>query len=134
MTPLLRNLIRTLSLLVAIGLLAYGILAGATTASPTDAPNDTVWLICLGVAFPLLLIYTWLTVSGNPATTATTQEARIRRNVQQLGGFVLVGFMLLSLHLLREQIVAAASIKDAAVVTPAGDVIQDPRKVPEQLR
>ena len=47
---------------------------------------------------------------------------------------MLVGFALLSLHLLREQIVAASSIKDAVVVTGAGDVIQDPRKIPEELR
>src|SRR5436190_13094577 len=117
MTTLLRNLLRILSLLAAIGLLAYGMLIGAVTSSPTEAPNDSVWLLCLGLAFPLLLIYTWLTVAGSPAKSATTQDARFRHNVQQLGGFLLVGFALLSLHLLREQIVAASSIKDATVVT-----------------
>src|SRR3712207_8869690 len=39
-----------------------------------------------------------------------------------------------SLHLLREQIVAASSIKATTVVTEDGEVVQDPRKVPEQLR
>jgi peptidoglycan glycosyltransferase len=131
---MLRNLIRTLSLLGAALLLAFGMLAGAVTASPTDAPNDSVWLLCLGAAFPLLLVYTWLTVAGGPAVQAPTVDARFRRNVQQVGGFLLVGFALLSLHLLREQIVAASSIKAAAVVTKAGNVIQDPRKVPNELR
>ncbi|MFL5735640.1 MAG: peptidoglycan D,D-transpeptidase FtsI family protein [Chloroflexia bacterium] len=134
MTRFLRNLLRTVSLLGAGLLLAYGMISGAVTASPTDPPNDSVWLVCLGLAFPLLLIYTWLTVSGNPTVQVSTVDARFRRNVQQLGGFLLVGFALLSLHLLREQIVAASSIKAASVVARSGDVIQDPRKVPEQLR
>ena len=37
-------------------------------------------------------------------------------------------------HLLREQIVAASVIKNATVVTESGNIIQDPRKVPEQLQ
>src|SRR4051794_3196763 len=132
-TRFLRNLLRTVSLLGAGLLLAYGMISGAVTASPTDPPNDSVWLVCLGLAFPLLLIYTWLTVSGNPTVQVSTVDARFRRNVQQVGGFMLVGFALLSLHLLREQIVAAQSIKGAVVVTEAGAGIQDPPKVPEQL-
>ena len=134
MPPALRNLTRSLCLIAALVLLAYGMVSGSVTSSPTDPPNDGTWLICLGAAFPLLLIYAILTVSGRPGTDHPTVEARFRRNVQQLGGFLLVGFALLSLHLLREQIVAASTIKGAAVVTTSGDVIQDPRKVPEQLR
>src|SRR5438128_9777737 len=80
MSRLTRNLLRTLALLAAIALLAYGMLAGAVTASPTDPPNDSVWLLCLGLAFPLLLVYTWLTVSGNPTVAAYTEDARFRRN------------------------------------------------------
>ena len=64
MPKALRNLVRIVSLLVALGLLAFGILNGAVTNSPTDPPNDSVWLICLAVAFPLLTIYAVLTVSG----------------------------------------------------------------------
>src|SRR5438552_6226718 len=134
MSPSIRNLIRTVALLGAILLLAYGLVSGTVLASPTDPPNDSVWLICLGVAFPLLLIYAMLSVAGAPGVERPTPEARFRRNVQQLGGFLLVGFALLSLHLLREQIVAASSIKDATVTTETGAIIQDPRKIPEQLR
>lgn len=134
MSPTIRNLIRTASLLAAIGLLAYGVVSGAVISSPTEPPNDSLWLVCLGLAFPLLLIYAMLTVVGPPGTERLTPEARFRRNVQQLGGFLLVGFVLLSLHLLREQIVAAASIKGATVTTASGNIIQDPRKIPEQLR
>ena len=80
------------------------------------------------------MIFTMLTVSGEPARSNITPDERFRRNVQQLGGFLLVGFALLSLHLLREQIVTAAVIKNATVVTESGNVVQDPRKVPEQLQ
>ena len=47
---------------------------------------------------------------------------------------MLVGFALLSLHLLREQIVAQ-SIKNADCShLIRATIMQDPRKVPEQLR
>ncbi|HEX9987720.1 MAG TPA: penicillin-binding protein 2 [Chloroflexia bacterium] len=131
---MLRNSARILSLLVALVLLAYGMVVGALPASPTEPPNDSVWLLCMAGAFPLLLAYAWLSVSGDPRTQRATSDARFRHNVQQLGGFLLVGFALISLHLLREQIVAAASIKATTVVTESGEVIQDPRKVPAQLR
>jgi peptidoglycan glycosyltransferase len=135
----MRNFVRTIALLAALALIAYGITAGALPASPrpegTGPPDDTVWLISLAGAFPLLLVYAWLTVSAPRTPTITiTPEARFRRNVQQLGGFLLVGFALLSLHLLREQIVAAAAIKNVSFVTPDGQVVQDPRKIPELLR
>lgn len=130
----LRNLLRTLSLLAAVGILLYGMLSDAIPASPTAPPNDTRWLLSLAAAFPLLVIYAWLTVSGDPRREKRTPDARFHHNVQQLGGFLLVGFGLLSLHLLREQVVAAVSIKDATVVTTSGVVIQDPRKVPAELQ
>src|SRR5436853_5071807 len=134
MSAKFRNLIRAVALLGAVGLLAYGLVSGAVIASPTEPPNDRVWLLTLAGAFPLLLIYTMLTVAGRPGVERPTPEERFRRNVQQLGGFLLVGFALLSLHLLREQIVAAASIRGATITTASGSIIQDPRKVPEQLR
>ena len=51
------------------------------------------------------MIFTILTVAADPLSLNPTPDERFRRNVQQLGGFLLVGFALLSLHLLREQIV-----------------------------
>jgi len=134
MRPLIRNTLRAFALLGALAVLLVGLVSGATTESPTQPPDDSRWLLALGIAFPLLLLYASLSVAGRPGTQGATSEARFVRNVQQLGGFLLVGFSLLSLHLLREQIVAASSIKNATVVTTSGDFIQDPRKVPEQLR
>ncbi len=128
-----RNLLRVLSLTCGIALVTYGLVQGALPTRPTDPPNDSIWLICLAGAAPLFLLYAWLSASS-PVGRLSTLDARFRHNVQQVGAFLLVGFALLSLHLLREQIVAAVSLKDATVVTEGGAVIQDPRKVPEDLR
>lgn len=128
-----RNLLRIFSLLGGLALVTYGMVQGALPTKPTDPPNDSVWLICLAGATPLFLLYAWLSASS-PVGKLATIDMRFRHNVQQLGAFLLVGFLLLSLHLLREQIVAAVSLKDATVVTQDGAVIQDPRKVPEELR
>jgi len=132
----LRNSLRTVSLVLAIGLLAFGILSDSLPRQPGDTspPDESRWLISLGGAFFLLMIFTMLTVAGSSPSTNPTPDERFRRSVQQLGGFLLVGFTLLSLHLLREQIVAAAVTKNATVVTDTGNVIQDPRKVPDQLQ
>jgi len=120
--------------LLAIGILLYGLIAGAQPAERFDPPSDVAWLICLALALPLLMIYASLTVSGDSRRPRPTPDARFRHNVQQLGGFLLIGFALLSLHLLREQIVTASSIKETTVTTESGHIVQDPRKVPEQLR
>lgn len=121
---------------LAIGLLTFGIVSDTLPRQQGDTapPDDSRWLISLGLSFILLMIFAILTVSGDPSQRGTTAEERFRSNVRQLGGFLLVGFTLLSLHLLREQIVAASVIKNATVLTTTGDIVQDPRKVPEQLR
>ncbi|MEO5950919.1 MAG: penicillin-binding protein 2 [Chloroflexia bacterium] len=136
MIPLVRNLVRFLSLALAIGLIAFGMVSDTLPhqQGDTSAPDDSRWLISLGLSFILLMIFAILTVSGDPSKRGSTPEERFRANVRQLGGFLLVGFVLLSLHLLREQIVAASVIKGATVLTTSGDIVQDPRKVPEQLR
>src|SRR5687768_12243017 len=134
---MLRRFVRTIALIIALALLLFGFVSGVFPATPSEAlapPNDNIWLLCLAGAFPLLLIYAWLPASDRNGTQRATQDARFQHNVQQLGGFLLVGFVLISLHLLREQIVAASAIKSATVITGTGEVIQDPRKVPEQLR
>jgi penicillin-binding protein A len=129
-----RNLLRTLALIGALGLILFGLVSGAQPVETLEPPSDGVWLLCLAGAFPLLLLFSYLSVGGDPDRKRPTSDARFRHNVQQLGGFLLVGFALLSLHLLREQVVAAAALKNATVTTAAGEVIQDPRKVPERLR
>lgn len=136
MIPLVRNLVRGLALILAIGLLTFGMVSDALPRpqGDTSPPDDSRWLVSLGFAFILLMIFAVMTVSGDPSKRGATPDERFRANVRQLGGFLLVGFSLLSLHLLREQIVAAGVIKGATVITESGEVVQDPRKVPEQLQ
>jgi peptidoglycan glycosyltransferase len=136
MIPFVRKMVGGLALALAIGLLAFGMVSDALPRpqGDTSPPDDSRWLISLGLAFILLMIYAILSVSGDPSQRGATPEERFRANVRQLGGFLLVGFTLLSLHLLREQIVAASVIKGATVLTESGEVVQDPRKIPEQLR
>lgn len=136
----LRRLLRVLAVVGAAGLLLYGFVSGVLSGPgafgsqpSTEPPQDTTWLLCLAGAFVLLLAFVWMTVSTSVGAGASP-DARFRHNVQQLGGFLIVGFVILSIHLLREQIVSAASIKGTTFVTASGNIIQDPRKVPEQLR
>ncbi len=130
-----RRIVRLLALLGGLTLVAYGLVSGSNAIAPvpTEPPNDGVWLICLAGAFPLFLVYAWLS-AVTPVGRYATSDARFRHNVQQVGAFLLVGFALLTLHLLREQVVAAVSIKNATVVTSDNAVIQDPRKIPEELQ
>ena len=136
MIPVVRTAVRFLALALGVVVLALGIVSDALPKEQTDTspPDDSRWLVSLGIAFLLLMVFSILTVSGDPLRRGNTPEERFRANVRQLGGFLLVGFVLLSLHLLREQVVAAASIKQATVVTASGSVIQDPRKIPDELQ
>lgn len=132
----MRNLIRTFALVGGLGLLAFGLVSGSLPSTANEPPQDNVWLICLGGAFVLFLIYAWLTVAP-PLGRYATLDARFRHNVQQLGAFLLVGFALLSAHLLREQVVAAVAIQDARVIIEAEDgihVVQDPRQSAQELQ
>lgn len=131
-----RNLIRVFALLGGLGLLAFGLVVGSLPGTANEPPQDNVWLICLGGAFVLFLMYAWLTAAP-PTGRYATIDARFRHNVQQLGAFLLVGFVLLSVHLLREQVVAAVAIQDARVIIEAEDgihVVQDPRQSAQELQ
>src|SRR6476661_1616012 len=107
MIPVVRSAVRFLALVLAVAVLAFGIVSDALPKEQTDTspPDDSRWLVSLGIGFLLLMVFSILTVSGDPSRRGVTLEERFRANVRQLGGFLVVGFVLLSLHLLREQIV-----------------------------
>src|SRR5688500_12462969 len=137
LNSMLRNFIRTIALIIALALILFGFISGVFPAAPSEAlapPDDSIWLLCLAGAFPLLLVYAWLPGSDRNPTQRATQDARFQHNVQQLGGFLLAGFVLISLHLLLEQTVAASAINSATVIPEAGAVSQSPRNVPTPLR
>lgn len=87
-------LLRTLFLAAAAGLITYGVF------QPVDA--EVRWLICLWAAAPLLGLAAWLTLPRSPRGLSSS--------VSNLGLVVVVGFVLLSLQLLRQQVVRADAI------------------------
>ncbi|MFV9505272.1 MAG: penicillin-binding transpeptidase domain-containing protein [Oscillochloridaceae bacterium umkhey_bin13] len=89
-----RGALRTVCLVAAIGLVAYGII------QPVE--GEVRWLIALWAAAPLLGLVAWLSVPS--------PSQGLPRSVYHLGLVVLVGFCLLSLQLLRQQVVQAEAI------------------------
>lgn len=86
--------LRLICLVAATGLVAYGI------GQPVE--QDVRWLLSLWAAAPLLGLAAWL---SRPAPTHG-----LPRTVYHLGLVVIVGFALLSLQLLRQQVVKAEAI------------------------
>src|SRR4051812_16225547 len=96
-----------------LAFVAMGVAAAGALLAP-----DQLWLICLGVVFVCLLYLVWSLVPplapraraalAGQGTAVEAQEARIARfsrSVQLLAGFLLAGFLTLTVHLLREQVI-----------------------------
>ncbi len=92
--------------------------------------TDQIWLICLGILFVCILYLIWSAVpapaprarpAGAGLGPAAEREVALRENlshsVQLLAGFLVAGFLLLSIHLLREQVVQGPAIAGSRVVT-----------------
>ncbi|PZR98168.1 MAG: hypothetical protein DLM69_08970 [Candidatus Chloroheliales bacterium] len=90
--------------------------------------DDQRWLACLFGAAPFILYLIWAAV---PLPAQAENRA-----VQRLGGVLLTFFVLISLQLLREQVLTATATKDRTQVINAdkGVVISDPRRADAELR
>lgn len=109
-----RNLARSAALLAAAGLVAYGIV------QPIE--RDGQWLVCVWAAGLLLGVAAWLSLPSAPRSLA--------RNLQHLGLVVGVGFVLLSLQLLRTQVVQAGTIYSYSAKDPeTGEITSNVRPV-----
>ncbi|PDW02078.1 peptidoglycan D,D-transpeptidase FtsI family protein [Candidatus Viridilinea mediisalina] len=108
-----RVLLRTSALLVAVGLIAVGIF------QPIEAEGR--WLLFLWAAAPLLGVAAWLTV---PPTVPS-----LARNVGNIGLVILIGFALLSLQLLRQQVLYADTIYHHVAVAADGSTTSNVRPV-----
>lgn len=98
----------------AAALIAFGLL------QPVD--QDQRWLICLWATAPLLGALAWLSRPPLPRGLA--------RSVYNLGMVVAIGFALLSLQLLRQQVVQAEAIASRVVVDQAsGQITSNVRPV-----
>jgi peptidoglycan glycosyltransferase len=105
--------LRWLALIPALGLISYGIF------QPVSA--DTIWLICVWSAAPLLGFAAWV--------SQPTLPAGLNRSVYNLGIVVLLGFGLLSLQLLRHQFVRAEAISTHVVIGADGSTTSNVRPV-----
>ncbi len=115
----MRRFIAIASGLAAIALLIYGMI------QPVE--EDTRWLLAVWLAAPLMWICAW---SVLPA-----RQRGVQRSVQNIGLVVLIGFLLLSLQLLRQQFVYAEKISNLIYVDDqTGQTTSNVRRVFEALR
>lgn len=113
-----RTLLRTLCVAGGLGLIAYGM------TQPVAA--ETRWLICLWAAAPLLGLAAWIAVPRGPRGLASS--------VANLGLVLLVGFVLLSLQLLRQQVVRADEIYYYVAIGEDGSTTSNVRPVLDSQR
>jgi len=113
-----RLAVRAVVAALALGLLAYGII------QPVE--RDTTWLICLWSAAPLIGAAVWVSQPDAPRGLA--------RSVSNLGVVVLVGFVLLSLQLLRQQFVRANLFYSHVAYAADGGATSNVRPVIESQR
>lgn len=110
----MRLLIRISSTLFAVGLLGYGML------QPEEA--YTRWLLCLWAATLLLAVAVWGGQQPLPRGTG--------RSLYNLGAVLALGFAMISMQLLRQQVVHADNIYNFTFIDPeTGQVTTNIRPV-----
>ena len=104
-------------------------------AADTSPPDDSRWLISLGIGVYLLMVFSILTVSGDPSGAQPTPEERFRANVQPAWGFPAGGVRAAQpAPFARADRGSGLLSRTRRWSRPQASVIQDPRKVPEQLQ
>lgn len=112
MTKATRNGAAVLALIAIV----FGIL------QPIDTDGDGRWLICVWAAAALMGLATWLSLPPTPRS--------LTRNVQHVGVVIAIGFVLLSLQLLRQQVVQANAAYYKTVTDPdTGQITSNVRPV-----
>lgn len=110
---------RTIAFIGALALVVYGLL------QPVD--QEIRWLVCLWIAAPLLGVAAWLSRSPMPRG--------LHRSVHNIGLFVALGFTLLSLQLLRQQMVQASAIYNRVNIdAETGQITSNVRPVLDSQR
>ncbi len=124
----MKTTIRTLCGIAALVLVTFGFIYGPTEVSKSR--SDNIWLLSLLGAGILLLGAFW--IGRAPISRDASQDDRLRHNVQRISSLLVVGFLLLGLQLLRDQVVVATEIQKP-YLTPQDEIVQDPRVIREQL-
>jgi penicillin-binding protein A len=96
----------------ALMILAYGMIL-------TDSHSDTVWLLLLLLSAALLLY----------AILPRMHESipRVNSTIVSVGAIFVIGFLLMSVQLVRIQIVESSEISDRTATVGDGSVVRDPR-------
>ncbi len=115
MTRSQRGLIRFLATLLVVGILAVGIIAG----------SDHLWLVCMALAVPFIAVALW---RGAPR-----DEPLFNRTSQKLAHILLTLFVLLSMQLVRTQVVMSGTTQTRTEQTALG-VVRNPRLLDAQLQ
>ena len=114
MTRGVRTLVRFLAALAVVGIVAIGIIA----------KNDHIWLICMGAALPFLAVALWRGARPN--------DPLFNRTAQKVAHILLALFILLSMQLVRTQVVNSGATQMRTEQTPLG-AVRNPRLLDAQL-
>ncbi len=109
----MRTMLRIVAMAAAAIAIIYGLQAGTNW-------SDRQWLQALAIAGILLVIAWW------PANTK--RFTSFNRSVLRLATILLVAFALISVQLIRVQIVQSNRTLDRQQITTSGQVVQDPRQ------
>ena len=115
MTRAQRATIRLFAALALIGVIAIGIIG----------QNDHLWLLCMALAVPFTAVALW---RGAPR-----DEPLFNRTAQKLAHILLTLFVLLSMQLVRAQVVTSGTTQTRTEDTPLG-VVRNPRLLDAQLQ
>ena len=107
------------ALLVASVILAFGLLQ-------REGNTDARWLIALAASGPCFALLLWPRLPNNLPI--------FNRTVVRLGTLLVVAFLLVSIHLVRLQVVKADELATTTRTTDSGDVIANQRTLLDQLQ
>ncbi len=110
-----RATIRLFATLALAGIVAIGLISR----------NDHIWLICMGLAIPFVAVALW---RGAPPG-----QPLFGRTSQKLAHIILTLFVVLSMQLVRTQVVMSGSVQLRTQQTPIGQV-RNPRLLDAQLQ
>jgi penicillin-binding protein A len=109
-----RALVRFLAALAVAGIVAIGLIA----------KSDHIWLLCMGATLPFLAVALWRGARPN--------EPLFNRTAQKVAHILLALFVLLSMQLVRAQVVNSGAIQIRTEQTPLG-AVRNPRLLEAQL-
>lgn len=112
----MKRILSALAVVLIAGLLFYGYYSG----------DEQLWLLCLLGSFPGILYLVW---NGMPRPAS-----EINRTVQRLGGTLIACFVLISIHLLYQQVLAAPTIRSTIANAGTEQATTDPRRADAELR